>query len=276
MLVNTALAIIKLISGVVGHSYALVADGVESIADVFSSLIVIGGIHIAAQPADENHPYGHGRAEALAAAIVSLMLVVAAWGIGIEAVHEIESPQRPPAIWTLAVLVGVIIVKEVLARSVFRVGEETGSRAVLTDAQHHRSDVITSVAAFIGISVAVIGGPRWQQADGWAALVAASVIFVNGVRMIRPAIDDLMDRVPDRDVVKRISDAAATVEDVRAIEKLKVRKVGLEYAVDLHVQAAPAMSLHEAHIVSGKVKGAIRAAMPSVGEVLIHMEPFEP
>lgn len=276
LLVNAALAIIKLIAGVVGHAYALVADAVESISDIFSSLIVLGGLHIAARPADENHPYGHGRAEALAGAVVSLMLLGAAVGIALHAVDQIQAPRHTPAAWTLGVLVAVIITKVTLARGVSHVGSDTGSRAVMADAQHHLSDVITSSAAFIGISVAVIGGPGWEAADGWAALIASFVIFYNGVQMLRPAVDELMDRVPDQKVVRQVSAAACSVEDVCAIEKLKIRKVGLHYAVDLHVQADPRMSLHEAHILSGKVKGAIRLAMPSVEGVLVHMEPYEP
>jgi cation diffusion facilitator family transporter len=276
MAVNLILAIIKLIAGIIGHAYALVADAVESTADIFSSLVVYGGLRIASQPADEDHPYGHGRAEALAGALVALMLLAAALGIAIEAVREIRTPHHTPKAWTLGVLVGVIVIKQVLASKVFRIGSETGSTAIMADAQHHRSDVITSTAAFIGISIAVIGGRGWEQADDWAALVASLVICYNGVKMLRPAVNDLMDRVPDDSVVQGIAIAATSVSEVRAIEKLKVRKVGLQYAVDLHVQTDPQMSLHDAHIVSGKVKGAIRAAMPSVDGVLIHMEPYEP
>ncbi len=276
MLVNLILAIIKLIAGIVGHAYALVADAVESTADIFSSLVVYGGLRIAAQPADEDHPYGHGRAEALAGALVALMLLIAAVGIAIEAVREIRTPHHTPKAWTLGVLVGVIVIKQILASKVFRIGSETRSTAIMADAQHHRSDVITSTAAFVGISIAVLGGPGWEQADDWAALVASVVICYNGMKMLRPAINDLMDRVPENHVVESIAVAAIGVPEVRAIEKLKVRKVGLQYAVDLHVQADPLMPLHDAHIVSGKVKSAIRAAMPAVDGVLIHMEPYEP
>lgn len=276
MLVNLLLAIIKLVAGIVGHAYALVADAVESTADIFSSLVVYGGLHIAAQPADEDHPYGHGRAEALAGALVALMLFAAALGIAIEAIREIRTPHHTPRAWTLAILVGVIVIKQILASRVFLIGSETGSTAIMADAQHHRSDVVTSTAAFIGIGIAVVGGPGWEQADDWAALVASVVICYNGVKMLRPAINDLMDRLPGADVVQLIASAATSVPEVSAIEKLKVRKVGLQYAVDLHVQANPHMSLHDAHIVSGKVKGAIRTAMPTVDAVLIHMEPYEP
>lgn len=275
LVVNTLLAITKLVAGIVGNSFALVADAVESVADIFSSLIVWGGLRIATRQADDEYPFGYGKAEPLAAVIVSLLLVGAAAGISVEAVREIRTPHHAPAPFTLAVLVGVIVVKELLSRRVLRVGEEVGSTAVRADAWHHRSDAITSTAAFIGISVALIGGPGWEEADDWAALVAAVVIVVNAGLLLRPAVADLMDKSPGADLLERISAAARATPDVRHIEKLKVRKTGLQYHVDLHVQADPALSLHDAHILSGRVKSAIRASVPEVAGVLIHMEPHE-
>ena len=274
-LVNTVLAIIKLIAGVAGNAYALVADAVESSADVFSSLIVWGGLRIASRQADDDYPFGYGKAESLAAAVVALMLIGAAAGISVEAVREIRSPHHMPAPFTLAVLVGVIVVKAILSRWVFRVGEEVVSTAVKAEAWHHRSDALTSAAAFIGISVALLGGPGWESADDWAALAAAAVIVVNAVLLLRPAVHDLMDRSPGADLQDKIAAAALATPDVREIEKLKVRKAGLGYYVDIHVQANPQMSLRDAHNLSGRVKAAIRAAVPEVSGVLIHMEPFE-
>ncbi|MEJ7812940.1 MAG: cation diffusion facilitator family transporter, partial [Gemmatimonadaceae bacterium] len=275
LLVNATLALAKLVAGVVGHSYALIADAVESTADIFSSLVVWTGLSIAARPADDDHPFGHGKAEALAAAVVGLMLFGAAVGILIAATREIVTPHHAPAPFTLVVLVVVIIVKESLFRSVLRVGSELESTAVTADAWHHRSDVLTSAAAFVGIGIALLGGPGWESADDWAAVLAAGIIAFNGVRIIRPAIADLMDRAPDATLIGRVGAAAAAVPDVRAIEKLMVRKAGLGYYVDLHVQADPEMSLHDAHILSGRVKSAIRDAVPSALSVLIHMEPYE-
>jgi cation diffusion facilitator family transporter len=189
--------------------------------------------------------------------------------------REIRTPHHSPAPFTLAVLVGVVVVKEVLFRRVLAVGAQVGSTAVKADAWHHRSDAITSMAAFIGISVALAGGPGWESADDWAALFAAGIIVFNALRLLRPAIDDIMDRSPGNQLEQRISAAALGTPDVRAIEKLRIRKVGLSYQVDLHVQTDPAMSLHDAHDLSGRVKGAIRAAVPEVHGVLIHMEPHE-
>lgn len=276
LIVNALLAAVKFAAGVLGNSYALVADAVESTADIAASLIVIGGLRIAAQPADENHPYGHGRAETLAAAVVSLMLLAAAIGIAVKAVAEIRTPHHSPAPWTLAVLVVVVSIKWTLASKVRHVGSELGSGAVGADASHHLSDAITSAAAFAGISVAVLGGPGWESADDWAALLAATIIFYNGVNLLRPAVDELMDRMPDDELVRRVGEAAVSTRGVRAIEKLNIRRTGTTFHVDLHVQADPAMSLLDAHVLSGCVKGAIRAAVPSVSGVLIHMEPHEP
>jgi cation diffusion facilitator family transporter len=280
ILINAALAGIKLFAGVVGNTYALVADAVESMADIFGSLIVWGGLHVASLPADEDHPFGHGKAEALAAMVVSLMLLAAAAGIGIEAVKEIRTPHNTPAPWTLAVLVGVMVVKWILSRRVQAVGAETGSTAVQADAQHHLSDAITSAAAFIGISVALLGsrfggGSGWESADDWAALVASAVIAFNGISMIRAASHDLMDRMPGQDIVAPIRHAALAVNGVSAIEKLHVRKAGMTYHVTVHVQADATMPLDAAHALGGRVKSAIRASSPQVSYVLVHMEPYE-
>jgi len=274
ILINAVLALVKFIAGILGHSYALIADGIESTSDIVSSFIVWSGLRISTRTADQYYPFGYGKAEALAAAVVSLMLLAAALGISIESVREIITPHHAPAAFTLVVLVVVVIVKEVLFRRVFAVGSEAGSIAVQADAWHHRSDALTSLCAFIGISVALIGGPGWEMADDWAALVAASIIAYNGLNLLRPAIADLMDRTPTGDVLDRVSAAAMAVEEVRAIEKVKVRKAGVEYFVDLHVQADAHMPLHAAHILSGKVKSAIKAAVPAVSGVLVHMEPF--
>ena len=272
---NVLLALVKILAGLAGHSYALIADGIESAADVVSSVVVWSGLRIASRSADESYPFGYGKAEALSAAVVGLMLCAAALAICVESIREILTPHHAPAPFTLGVLMGVVVVKQLLFRTVMKEGEASGSTAVRAEAWHHRADVITSSAAFIGISIALIKGPGWEQADDWAALVAAVVIVYNGVGVLRPAIAELMDRVPDEEILRLVSQAAVTVPGVLAIEKLKVRKAGVGYWVDLHVQAEATMSLHAAHILSGCVKSAIRAAEPRVTGALIHMEPFE-
>ena len=275
ILVNASLAIAKLFAGVVGHTYALLADGVESTADIFSSTIVWGGLRVASRDPDDRYPFGYGKAEPLAAAVVSLMLIGAAAGIAMEATSEIRTPHHTPAPWTLAVLVIVMGVKWMLSRRVRAVGVQIGSTAVKADAWHHLSDAVTSAAAFVGISIALWGGPGWESADDWAALAASIVIAYNGVSMLRPTLHDLMDRAPGPEVLQPVRHAAASVAGVLGLEKLFVRRSGMGYRVTIHVQADPAMSLHDSHALSGAVKAAIRAAVPQVQYVLVHMEPFE-
>jgi cation diffusion facilitator family transporter len=275
LLTNALLVFVKLFAGIIGHSNALIADAVESSADIFSSLIVWMGLSIAARPADEDHPYGHGKAEPLAAAVVSLMLLGAAIGISIIAIRDIRTPHHLPAPFTLFVAAGVIMIKEILYRRVSRVGREVGSTAVTADAWHHRSDAISSLAAFIGISIALLGGPGWEAADDWAALVAALVVAVNGVRTLRPAISGLMDEAPDRTVKERALQAAEEIPGVRSVENLNVRSSGIGFYIDLHVKADPRLSLEEAHEIGAKVKYAILEAIPNVVNVLVHMEPYK-
>ena len=273
--VNIGLTAVKLVGGLVGHSYALVADAAESAFDLFGSLAVWTGVRIADRDATEEYPFGFGKAEALAGASVALLLVLASVGIAIASIHEIRTPHHAPEVWTLGVLAAVIVVKELMTKRVRRIALAEGSTALAADAQHHRSDALTSAAAFVGIAVALIGGDGWESADDWAALAAAGIIAFNGVGLLRTAVADLMDRVASPDVVAAVRSAATAVDDVRAIEKMAVRRAGRGYWVDIHVQADPAMSLEEAHVVSGKVKSSIRAASPQVLGVLVHMEPHE-
>jgi cation diffusion facilitator family transporter len=275
LLTNACLVFVKIFAGIIGHSNALIADGVESSADIFSSLIVWMGLSIAARPADEDHPYGHGKAEPLAAAVVSLMLLGAAIGISIIAIRDIRTPHLLPAPFTLFVAAGVIIVKEILYRRVSRVAKEVGGTAIVADAWHHRADAISSLAAFIGISVALIGGRGWEAADDWAALVAAGVVAVNGIRTLKPAISGLMDEAPDRSVKERVLHAATEVDGVRSVENLNVRGSGLGFYVDVHVKMDPTLTLEDAHEIAAKVKYAVLAAVPSVVGVLVHMEPYK-
>lgn len=279
LLINVVLVVAKLVAGVVGHAYVLIADAVESSADIFSSLLVWGGLRIASLPPDDDHPFGHGKAESLASAVVSLMLLGAALAIAIVAIREIRTPHHLPRPFTLAVAAGVVLVKWLLSRRVAAIGEAVGSAAVKADAWHHRADAITSAIAIVGISTALLGsrlsgGSGWESADDWAAIVAACIVAVNGVRVLRPAIDDLMDRVPDVDLRARIAATALAVDGVMTIEHLRVRRAGLDYHADVHVQAEASMSLEDAHVLSGRVKSAIRVAEPRVAWVLVHMEPY--
>jgi cation diffusion facilitator family transporter len=275
LIVNAGLAVTKIVAGVVGHSYALIADGIESSADILSSTIVWSGLRIAARDPDVEYPFGYGKAESVAAAVVSLMLIGAAIGIGVQAIREIVTPHHAPAPFTLIVLVVVVAIKELLYRRIAAVGQSVESDAVRADAWHHRSDAITSAAAFIGISIALLGGPGWEEADDWAALAATGVIAFNGQRLLRTAVASLMDRAPGRETLVRIESIASAVPDVLAIEKAIVRRAGIYLFVDLHVQAEPTMPLRDAHALGGRVKRAIMSAVPTVRGVLVHMEPYE-
>lgn len=275
ILINTLLAVTKLVAGILGNAYALVADAVESTSDILSSLIVLLGLQISAREPNEAYPFGYGRAETLAAAVVALMLVGTAIGISIEAIREIQTPHHAPAAWTLGVLVVVIIIKWVVSRQVNSAGKELGSQSLQADAWHHLSDAITSAAAFIGISLAVVMGPGWEAADDWAALAASVVILVNGLLLLLGAFRDLMDRAPQTDVVNQVRQVAGQVPGVLAVEKLFARRTGMNYFIEIHVQAAPQTPLQEAHAIGGRVKAEIRHHVRAVTGVVIHLEPFE-
>jgi cation diffusion facilitator family transporter len=253
-----------------------VADAAESTADIFSSLVVLGGLRVATRGPTDEFPYGFGRAETLAAVVVSLMLVGTSIGIAVEAVREIRTPHHAPAGWTLVVLCTVIAVKWWVSRRVHAAGTEAGSRAVQADAWHHLSDAVTSLAACIGISLALWMGPGWEAADDWAALVAAGVILINGIWMLHSSAFDLLDRSAEPQLTSRVREVASQVEGVLAVEKLVVRRAGLQSFVDIHVQAQGEMPLRQAHDLGGAVKWAILSGVPTVAGVLVHMEPFEP
>jgi cation diffusion facilitator family transporter len=271
--VNTLLAGSKLVAGIFGHSHALIADAVESLADIFSSLIVWRGLVVAAEPADEDHPYGHGKAEPLATAVVSVILLFAAAWIAATAIGEIRHPHESPAPFTLGVLAVVVLIKETLFRYVLRESVSVESLAVKADAWHHRSDAITSLAAAIGISIALIGGKGYEAADDIAAVAAAGVIAFNGWHLLRPALHELMDRSPSKDVVERIRRTAEAVPGVDAVEKCMARKMGHQYYVDMHVEVDPEMTVKQSHLIAHEVKDKVRNQIERVHDVLVHIEP---
>jgi len=270
---NVIMAAIKIVAGILGNSYALLADGIESTLDIFSSAVVLGGIKISSIPADENHPYGHGKAESLAAMTVSLALVFVGIGIAIKSVLEIMQPHHTPAAFTLIVLIVVIVTKEILFRFIFSVGESVNSLSIKTEAWHHRSDALTSVAAFIGISIANIGGKGYESADDWAALVASGIIIFNGISMLRQSVKEIMDYAPDPETEETIRSIAGSVAGVTAIEKCRVRKSGLSLFIDIHVEVNGDMKVHEAHFIGHEVKNALMNATLGIADVLVHIEP---
>jgi cation diffusion facilitator family transporter len=273
MVVNLIFAAVKIAGGLIGNAYVLIADGIESSLDVAGSLVIWGGLKFAARPPDSTHPYGHGKAEPIAAVVVALGVLAAATGLAIESVREILTPHHGPAPFTLAILVVVIVVKEILFRYVNRIGRNVESTAVKTDAWHHRSDALTSAAAFIGISVALIGGQGWQSADDWAALFACAVIAANGIRLLRPAFYEIMDTAPRGKIVRAICGVAGSVPGVVEVEKCRARKMGLDFYVDLHARVDGNISVHEGHEIAHRVKAAIQQSNPRVADVLVHIEP---
>jgi cation diffusion facilitator family transporter len=273
--INVVLASVKIVAGVVGHAYVLIADGIESALDVAGSIVIWGGLTVAARPPDRTHPYGHGKAEPIAALVVAICVLAAAIGLAIQSVREIVTPHHGPAPFTLAILVVVIVIKEFVFRYVNRVGRDLESTAVQTDAWHHRSDALTSAAAFIGISVALIGGEGWQSADDWAALFACAVIAANGVRLALPAFQEIMDTAPGGKIVRSIRAVASSVAGVVEVEKCRARKMGLEYYVDLHVGVDGNISVQEGHEIAHRVKSAIQQSDFRIADVLVHIEPTQ-
>lgn len=273
LITNALLAVGKGLAGVVGNSFALVADSVESIGDILGSLVVWSGLRVSVQRPDREHPYGHGKAEPIAAAVVGVMLLLAGAGIIVQSVRGILSPHPPPEAWTLLVLVGVIVIKEGFFRRVLQVAAETNSDVMRADAWHHRSDAISSLAAFIGIGASVVIGPQLWWADEAAASVAGVLIIINGLSVMRPALHDLMDGALDADLLARVREVAESVSGVHSTEKLFARRVGSRIWIDLHVQADAQMSLYDAHELGHRVTHEIRASIPLVENVLVHMEP---
>jgi len=276
LIVNVFLAAAKILAGVIGHAYVLIADGIESALDVGGSIVIWGGLTVAARPPDQTHPYGHGKAEPIAAVIVAAGVLAAAVVLAIESVREIFLPHHAPAPWTLAVLVVTVIIKETLYRYTIRFGQKVESTAVKTDAWHHRMDALTSIAAFIGISVALIGGEKWQSADDWAALLACALIAANGIRLARPAFYEIMDTAPGGKIVRSIRVVASSVPGVVEVEKCRARKMGLDYYVDLHVGVDGNISVHQGHEIAHRVKSAIQQSDSRIADVLVHIEPAHP
>jgi cation diffusion facilitator family transporter len=270
---NVILATLKAVAGILGNSYALIADAIESTSDVFTSIIVLTGLRIAKKPADENHPYGHGKAEPLAGIFVASALFLAAIIIIVQSIHEIITPHHTPASFTLIVLILVVITKELLFRFVIKVGTSVDSVAVKNDAWHHRSDAITSGAAFIGISISLIGGPGYEPADDYAALFASLIIIFNAFRLFKPALYEMMDAAPSPEFISKVIFTANKVEGVIAIDKCFARKMGFEYYVDMHVIVDGNISVYKGHEISHTVKNKLIKEFPHITDVLIHIEP---
>lgn len=275
MLANIVLAAVKGVAGFFGNSYALIADAIESLTDVFSSFLVLIGLRYASKPADSNHPYGHGKIEPLLTFVVVVFLVLSAGFIAYRSIQHIQEPHPLPKAYTLYVLGAIILGKELIYRMILRKGEEINSTAVKADAWHHRSDAITSLAAFIGIAVARIFGEGYASADDWAALLASVVIVYNAFLIARPALGEIMDEHVYDELVQQIRVVAQEVDGVRGTEKCYVRKAGLDFYVDLHLVVDGAITVQEGHAIAHRVKKHLQLQFPELADVLIHVEPDE-
>ncbi|HWL00447.1 MAG TPA: cation diffusion facilitator family transporter [Parapedobacter sp.] len=270
---NASLALLKWLAGYFGNSYALIADAIESTTDIFSSFLVLLGLKYAGKPADTNHPYGHGRIEPLVTFAVVGFLIISATIIAYESIQHIGTRHEPPEPWTLLVLAGIIFWKEVSYRIVIRKSRETGSSSLKADAWHHRSDAITSVAAFIGISVALILGDGYESADDVAALFASVFILYNCYLIFRPALGEIMDENIYGELIERIREKALRVEGILGTEKCFVRKSGTTYHVDLHAIVDGDIPVKEGHMLAHRLENYLRKALPELARVIIHIEP---
>ncbi len=270
---NASLALIKGLAGFFGNSYALIADAIESTADIFSSLLVLFGLKYAKRPADENHPYGHGKIEPLITFLVVAFLVTSATIIAYESIQNIQTPHKVPKSWTLFVLGAIIIWKEISFRIVIKKSKETNSSSLKADAWHHRSDAITSVMAFIGISIALIFGKGYETADDWAALFASAFILYNSYLIFRPALGEIMDEHLYDELLEEIRNESIKVQGIIGTEKCFIRKAGMKYHVDLHAIVNGAISVKEGHEISHQLKDHLINTIPNLSHVLIHIEP---
>ncbi|MCW2119758.1 cation diffusion facilitator family transporter [Flavobacterium sp. 7A] len=270
---NTILSILKGLAGFFGNSYALIADAIESTTDIFASFLVLFGIKYASRPADKNHPYGHGRAEPLITFLVVGFLIASAVVIAYESIINIKTPHELPKPWTLIVLGVIIVWKEYSFRLVMKKAIQTNSSSLRADAWHHRSDAVTSIAAFIGITIALILGKGYEAADDWAALLASGFIVYNSYMIFRPALGEIMDEHFYDDLVLEIREISSQVNGILGTEKCYIRKAGMVYHVDLHARVSSEITVREGHDLAHQLKDHLKHEIPKLGNILIHIEP---
>lgn len=272
---NILLAIIKALAGIFGNSYALIADAIESTSDVISSLLVFFGLKYAKRPADDNHPYGHGKIEPMVTFIVVGFLVVSATLIAIESIKNIGNPHKIPEPWTLIVLAAIIVYKEICYRVISSRANVLNSTSLKADALHHRSDSFTSITAFVGIAIALVFGKGYESADDWAALLASGLIYYHSYKIFRPAFAEIMDENIHDQLIDSIRQKASEVDGIIDTEKCFVRKAGAFYHIDLHATVDAHISVKEGHRLAHKLQDALKQNLPNIGQVLIHIEPNE-
>ncbi|MGO9596596.1 MAG: cation diffusion facilitator family transporter [Isosphaeraceae bacterium] len=272
---NLVLGIAKLTGGVVGRSYALISDAVNSLGDVFTSVAVLLAFRVAQKPADDEHPYGHTRAEAIAGSNIAVLVIVSALLVGYGAIRGlVDHPREIPPVWTLAIAGANVIIKEALYQYNFRLGRRAGSIAIIANAWDHRADALSALAVLAGLLVVRLGGDRFLAIDALAGLFVVAVILTSAVRLLWSSAQELMDAQADPAFVEQIRAVAAAVEGVKRIDKLWVRKSGLEYLVDIHTQVDAGKTVDEGHRISHLVKDELLDRFTNLRDVLVHLEPY--
>ncbi len=275
-LTNAFMAVGKGVAGIFGNSDALIADAIESTSDVLSSILVIFGISYAQKPADEDHPYGHGRAESLSTFAVVGFLIVSATFILNEGIRNLFQKQEMPESFTFYVLIAIVLIKELSFQYVYKKGKQTNSSTLMADAWHHRSDAISSVIALIGVGISLFLGPQYVHADDWAAIIASLFIYYNAYKIFRPTLGEIMDEHMHHELIDEIRKIAFEVNGVKATEKCWVRKSGMYYQVDLHIEVDPELSVERGHEISHLAKDLLMERLDAISHVHIHIEPYYP
>jgi cation diffusion facilitator family transporter len=273
MAVSGVLAIIKLFAGIWGHSAAVVADGLESAADVFASGFVLLGLTLAAKPADSNHPYGHGRAEILTGLIIGLLLTAGGVLISFGSAHRLGQPRETMAGYVVWPLIASAIAKTALATSKFHYGRKLRSTALIADAWNDTMDILSATVALVAVGLSLSDPVRFLDADRYGAFVVGLIVVFTGVRVTRDTALQLMDTMPDDRLVAQIRTVAATVPGVAGVEKCFARKTGLRWHVDLHIEVNPELTVRQSHNIAHEVRLKIMQTLDWVADVLVHVEP---
>ena len=272
--INLTLGVAKLVGGIFGNSFALIADAVNSLGDVVSTVVVLLALRIAQQPPDKEHPYGHTRAEGIAASNVAIIIIVSALLVGWEALQRLTLQHAIPPVWTLWIAGINVAIKEALYHYKVRIGRRTGSTSLIANAWDHRSDALSALAVLIGLAVIRWGGPQYIYADEVASLVVVAMIILSGIHLFRSSASDLMDMQAEPELVEQIRADALTVPGVMDVETLWVRKSGLEHFADIHIEVDPQMTVADGHEIGHTDKDHLLQHFPSVRDVLVHLEPY--
>ncbi len=275
LIINIMLGVVKLVGGIVGRSFALIADAVNSLGDVFVSVVILAAFRVAQRPADKAHPYGHTRAEAIAGSNVALIIIFSALVVGWEAINRFSKVHETLPVWTLWIAAGNVIIKESLYWYKVRLGRRTGSRAVLANAWDHRSDALCSFAVLVGLACVIWGGPGLDWADEAAALIVVAFILWGAIRLFLHGASELMDMQPESAFVQQVKEVILSVPEVRLVETIRIRKSGLEYFADIHIEVDPEMTVQEGHRVGHQVKDRVMHKFGCIRDVLVHLEPHE-